>query len=327
VATYVYIYVGEEAARNFRVGMDSLTWGWRSPSAGPLAATASRWLEHPGASTYLAFAQGVHPANAVPGWPRTPDRDMSAWLTATVDRLTFAQLVGAMYQSQIPLWNDDIYPYRVRFRSVTQQSNVQATQLNEDAVRAIRDSTVRQGRPILGPEPFKAGAVVVEDVDDQDAAPDRLLNGLDGLDGIVLALVRREQQQLRRNRFGTRAHIACAICGRDLPVGFVRLAHIKRRADANDRERLMPANTMPACTLGCDELFERGYITVDETGVIHAAEGLDSTPDLSWAIDKLQGRMVLDYSAVQDVFFAWHRERHAGRRKTAGRPSDNVATG
>lgn len=181
---------------------------------------------------------------------------------------------------------------------------------------AIRDSALRQGRPMLGPDPSRAdGPEPFDSARDRDEVdgpeiPDRLLAGLEGLDGSALQMTRREQRRLRLRRFGSRPDVVCVLCGRRLPTDLVRLAHIKRRAEASFDERLTFANTMPACTLGRDEMFERGYILVDEYGHIRANRNLGIVPDLHAAIAPLVGRVVIDYQPSQAQFFQWHRDRH-----------------
>ncbi|WP_188309115.1 hypothetical protein [Streptomyces sp. CBMA123] len=61
----------------------------------------------------------------------------------------------------------------------------------------------------------------------------------------------------------------CALCGRTLPAGFLIAAHITKRAICTDDEKRDFATiAMVACSLGCDSLYERGYITVTDTGHI-----------------------------------------------------------
>ena len=334
---YAYVHVGSDAAGNFDIGMDSLIWGWKQRRYGALVSEATDWLARPSQPTYLAFVQKVEPSTVVPGWPRTAEDDLGPWLTASYGAITIARLVGSLYRSTDPVWPDDIYEYRVRFDSLTAIGNVTGGELHPEAVQAIRDSVLRRGLPILGPEPLIVGTLdrpedimtllrngasetssrVLSGADSPTVefafgvdVPDRLLEGLDSLDGFARAIVRVEQQTLRRYRFGSSTSVACAVCGRVLPVGLVRLAHIKRRSEANRDERLMLENTMPACTLGCDELFERGYLAVDTFGVLTANETKPTSGDLAEIVKALANRPIHGYTANQEQFFAWHRTRH-----------------
>jgi hypothetical protein len=143
--------------------------------------------------------------------------------------------------------------------------------------------------------------------------PESLFDDFSDLDSVTRAVIRREQRRLRRVRFGTLTEVPCALCGRVLPVGLVRLAHIKRRAEATRDERLQLKNTMPACTLGCDELFERGYLIVDQLGkiTVNLAQK-PASPDLTDVLKRFEGREVQGYTAGQQLFFSWHRDRNIG---------------
>jgi hypothetical protein len=83
---------------------------------------------------------------------------------------------------------------------------------------------------------------------------------------MVEAVRRAEQAFLRKSLFpGDTAH--CAICNREFPVRFLVAGHIKRRAACTDAQKRDYFNVvMPNCTFGCDSLFGRGLISVDDTG-------------------------------------------------------------
>jgi hypothetical protein len=80
---------------------------------------------------------------------------------------------------------------------------------------------------------------------------------------VVQALARTEQAYWREMLFGSSLDGQCAICGRNLPLEVLVAAHIKQRSKCSHDERLDPENVMAACLLGCDVLFEKGYIRVD----------------------------------------------------------------
>lgn len=90
--------------------------------------------------------------------------------------------------------------------------------------------------------------------------------GFSQMEFMVEAVRRAEQAFLRRRLFpGDNAH--CAICSRRFPVRFLVAGHIKRRAACTDEEKRDYANVvMPNCTFGCDTLFGRGLIAVDDNG-------------------------------------------------------------
>lgn len=88
-------------------------------------------------------------------------------------------------------------------------------------------------------------------------------------DATTIGRRRREQGRLRAYLLGSRDSANCDICGRRLPASILVAAHIKPRAVSDEDHRKDFASiAMLACALGCDELFERGYIIVDESGVV-----------------------------------------------------------
>lgn len=331
MSEYVYIYVGEAATRNFEIGMKSRIWGWKDARFGDPTRAAYQYLQRPTKPTYIVFGRNIKPTVPATGWPRT---NLEPWLTATYGEMTVARIVGAMYSSLDPVWPDAGYEHRVRFDTVTPLGSLPGSALHREAVVALRDSQHRRGNPVLGPEPvldetwlageayrramhgagpadqipaWDGGMILDEQPSD---VPDRLLDGFDSLDGVTRAVVRLEQRWLRAQRFGKRTMITCAICARELPVGMVRLAHIKRRADADKVERLELLNTMPACTLGCDELFERGYIVVDTDGLVIANSARPAIGDLAKFVGDIADRSVHSYDPGQQRFFTWHRTKH-----------------
>jgi hypothetical protein len=149
MSQYVYIYVGRQADRNFKIGMDQRIWGWKQ-AGGPETTEATAWLLDPQQPTYLVFVQGATRTPSVKGWPRVP---LEMWRDASYAAITLARLTGALFEAVDRVWPDDTYPYRVRFGDVTPLGEVTASQLNPAATAAIRSSLLHQGRPVLGPEP------------------------------------------------------------------------------------------------------------------------------------------------------------------------------
>ncbi|MCX6499543.1 MAG: hypothetical protein NTU93_12205 [Arthrobacter sp.] len=122
------------------------------------------------------------------------------------------------------------------------------------------------------------------------------------------AFHRAEQRYLRQallDRFGSR----CAICGRVLPENLLIAAHIKLRSETDEAGRLdFDAAAMLACSLGCDALFELGYITVDIDGRVRPASTVD--PALEQVLKSLSGARCLAFSDATAVNFQFHRQRH-----------------
>ncbi|GAA0281457.1 HNH endonuclease [Cryptosporangium japonicum] len=121
------------------------------------------------------------------------------------------------------------------------------------------------------------------------------------LDRASGGLTRGEQSLLRGA-----AEADCALCGSRYPASLLRAAHIKRRAVCSDDERRDLANiAMLAGVMGCDALFELGYLTVDSAGTIQVAAS--ATGALRTQLDALAGRAVPAHRPSSADYFAWHR--------------------
>jgi len=139
---------------------------------------------------------------------------------------------------------------------------------------------------------------------DRDTRPELPYSG----DRQVVAYQRGEQSSLRRALFGRRLVDTCALCGRALPVAMLVAAHIKRRADTSSVERRRTDNVMPACVLGCDDLFELGYITVSRAGIIQAGpRRRPMTSELATVVGGLLGRTCSFWDESRERYFAHHR--------------------
>jgi hypothetical protein len=159
VSRSAYIFVAKDSERNFAIGMRGNIWGWKTfTRCGPRVERAERWLRDPDRDepTWLVFVRGVTPPSPAPtGWPRTPKDDLTAWMGATIRSVTQRLLHKPLYEDHVnPVWPDDLYPYRVTLEPDEPDDTfgpLPATDLAEDAIRAIRHSALQKGWPVLGP--------------------------------------------------------------------------------------------------------------------------------------------------------------------------------
>jgi len=79
---------------------------------------------------------------------------------------------------------------------------------------------------------------------------------------------RNEQGLLRTNLFSDAEEFRCALCNQIRPVRIMVAGHIKPRNKCEKEERLDTNVVMPICKIGCDELYEKGYLLVDKDGLI-----------------------------------------------------------
>jgi hypothetical protein len=126
------------------------------------------------------------------------------------------------------------------------------------------------------------------------------------LDIAARVYARREQGFLRRSLFGSKQLAECALCGRTLSTELLVAAHIKRRADCSQRERLDFKNiVIPMCKLGCDALFEGHFITVGE-GVVRRKRSLRDGDSAAAIVASLEGRSCSYWSESRRAYFDWH---------------------
>lgn len=124
-------------------------------------------------------------------------------------------------------------------------------------------------------------------------------------DEVVLAKARKEQDRLRDYLLGGRIEAPCALCGRTFGKDLRVAAHIRPRRHLDHAARMdFSRIAMLACGLGCDTLFERGHLTVDEDGTVCSRS---ATGDLGPVLATLAGRPCLAYNEVTAPAFAIHR--------------------
>lgn len=148
--------------------------------------------------------------------------------------------------------------------------------------------------------------VTLREPTDEEVADDPHFGELDTL---VEVKVRAEQAKLRRRLADGRAVAECAVCGDPYPVEFLVAAHIKKRAVCTDAERRDLRNiAMLACSLGCDALYESGWVTADAEGVVrvHVPDDLPAG-GLRARLTGLAGRPCSAHSPASEPYFAWHR--------------------
>lgn len=136
---------------------------------------------------------------------------------------------------------------------------------------------------------------------------DPTILSIDVTDGLALVNVRLEQRSLRKSLFGGSDEADCVFCQRRFPVNALRAAHIKKRSVCVYSERVDTSNVVAACTLGCDHLFELGYIFVDHNGVIRAGRDEPSSSDLSDAVMQIDGSQCPAFDENSAKYFEAHR--------------------
>ncbi|MFF8649045.1 hypothetical protein ACF06D_12475 [Streptomyces griseoluteus] len=294
------IYVPRKSAENFEIGLSRGLWGWRS-SALDRAGSRQR-VQSLKRGDLLVFGY----------WGPNNRVAVGEWADVTLRRVVVAEVSEPYFTDTAPVWPDEDYPERIGINVLEDEQNVHGIALGADAMEALRFSATKQGVAVL-----QAGtAAVVQFADALPPVPDEepgdgILDHTGAESAIAQVLVRREQAKLRKALLRGATEKRCALCGRLLPVRLIRAAHIKRRSAASQSERRMLANVMAACLIGCDELFEHGYVYVTEDGAIAVNKSSSATPDLAAVAGSLEGRPVADFGTHRAPFYAWHRDNVA----------------
>lgn len=121
---------------------------------------------------------------------------------------------------------------------------------------------------------------------------------------------RTEQAFLRNALFGTRRTGTCCICGESFPVEFLVASHIKKRCQCSDEEKRDYLNIVaPMCKFGCDELYEKGYIGV-QNGEVVVLKPQPSSTAIYRNMQKIQGRQCPSWKDGTKAYFEWHCRKH-----------------
>ncbi|MGW1680101.1 hypothetical protein [Saccharopolyspora sp. NPDC002376] len=128
-------------------------------------------------------------------------------------------------------------------------------------------------------------------------------------DGTRTSSWRREHSAFNQ-RLVELANGSCALCGNHLSPAFLIGAHIKKRSACTEDERKDFDNIgMLACLLGCDSLFEHGFIAVDRGGAILTSDAINTTPDVAQFVkDRLTRRISTWWTPQREPYFDWHRQ-------------------
>jgi len=134
------------------------------------------------------------------------------------------------------------------------------------------------------------------------------------LDKETVTRRRTEQYILRNYLLKNKTSGSCALCNKNYPINFLATAHIKKRSNCSDNEKRDLNIVMPACYLGCDKLYEAGYIYVKDGEVKENLTTKNITEDLSAYIDNIKNKKCDYYKKETIKYFKYH-ETQASNKK------------
>lgn len=187
---------------------------------------------------------------------------------------------------------------------------VRVSSLDELSVLVRSGYGARMSNPEIpqAPSYISHGSITFCDAEDPSASLKRVLSSFahaENLDGETVANSRKEQAFLRSYLLRGKSQGECVLCGRAFPTELLVAAHIKTRAECSREEKLDFDNIAALmCVLGCDSLFEKGFVYVLD-GKVHANPRREGTPHLDKAIGQLAGRVVANWPNSSG-YYKWH---------------------
>lgn len=141
------------------------------------------------------------------------------------------------------------------------------------------------------------------------ASVERLLDSITDetdLDRDSKSKSRKEQSLLRAYLLRGSNVGRCVICCHEFPFDMLVAAHLKKRSECTVAEKKDFKNVAALmCKTGCDDLYENGYITVDQGTVVKTAKHTVSTR-LSEVISNVVGNDVENW-AGSISYYIWHQ--------------------
>lgn len=132
------------------------------------------------------------------------------------------------------------------------------------------------------------------------------------LDSLGVANARKEQAFLRAYLLRGEANGQCVLCQEVLPGEVLVAAHIKQRSKCNSKERIDFDNVAALmCSLGCDSLFEKGYVYV-QSGRVCENPRRNRTAHLERAIQRIVGQSVKNWSG-SSAYYSWHAKEYGDK--------------
>ncbi len=123
-------------------------------------------------------------------------------------------------------------------------------------------------------------------------------------------LGRAEQGFLRAWLFQGKSRARCSLCGHEFPVELMFAAHIKPRAECSLEERRDACHiAFAVCVLGCDALYEKGFVSVTDVGCVVTATGGDVPAELKRRLRAIEGRRCQAWDEGNAKYFDWHYAR------------------
>lgn len=133
---------------------------------------------------------------------------------------------------------------------------------------------------------------------------------LETTEGNANVSTRLEHRYIVQHLFQGKKTGYCCICHEEYPRHLLVAAHIKKRAVCTLKEKLDIENiALPMCRLGCDPLFELGYLSV-QNGIVIKHPSQEMTAGIKEHLESVSGKAVLGWNSKNRKYFDWHMRSH-----------------
>tara|TARA_R110002153_G_scaffold12031_1_gene45722 strand:- start:344 stop:1324 length:981 start_codon:yes stop_codon:yes gene_type:complete len=159
--------------------------------------------------------------------------------------------------------------------------------------------------------PSSATSITIQNYDPLESLKKRLAN-MEFTDTEATVKRRREQQILADILFLDKTEESCSICHKVMPTELLHAAHIKQRSECTKKEKTDPNIVMPLCKLGCDDLFEQGFILINSKGRIKKNSNTLISKDLDLHLESL---VELECTSFNKNTAPYFKHRYASNSK------------
>ena len=276
--------------------------------------------------------QEIYPTGECKVWGVTPGgNNLTKWSRIESGDVTLFSKDGAIYSSAVTTYKlhslslaTELWDYNnkgqtweyIYFLDEVKNHNIPYVDFNRAVGYA--DNYVIQGFNVLRQEQSISvmktfdleSEIFVEEITEETY--EEVLSKLQSLEETETEIIskrRLEQGYLKSNLFGKKTIGTCACCKKEYPVSYLITAHIKKRAFCELNERKDLNIVMPMCKLGCDEIYEKGYISVSN-GVFVDMSKTPNSNELQRYINLISGSKCDFYNDKTKAYFDWHFEQN-----------------
>jgi len=272
--------------------------------------------------------QQIYPTGECKVWGVTPaGNNITKWNRIKSGDVTLFSKEGGIFASAVTtfklhsknlaseLWNynnkGQTWEY-IYFLDEVKNHNIPYVEFNRAVGYA--DNYVIQGFNVLKPEQSVSvmktfdleSEIFVEEITEE--VFEEVLYRLKSLEETEVEITssrRLEQGFLKKILFGKKIIGTCAGCKKEFPVSYLITAHIKKRAFCELPERKDINVVMPMCKMGCDEIYEKGYISV-LNGVFVDMLKTPNSSELQKYIEQIINTSCDFYNQKTKSYFEWH---------------------